>query len=36
MDEVDAAAKDVVDEEAGDEAQEEVRQQAGWMMTNFM
>ena len=35
-DEEDAAAEDVVDKEAGEEAEEEVKQQAGWMMMNFM
>jgi Asp-tRNA(Asn)/Glu-tRNA(Gln) amidotransferase B subunit len=31
-----AAAKDMVDEEAGEAAEEEVKQQAGWMMMDFM
>ena len=35
-DEEDAAAKDVADEEAGEEAEKEVKQQARWMMMNFM
>jgi len=35
-DEEDATAKDVADEEAGDEEEEEVNQQAGWMTMNFM
>ena len=34
--EEDVAAKDVAVEEAGDGAEEEVKQQAGWMMMNFM
>ena len=35
-DKEDAAAEDMADEEAGDEAKKEVKQQAGWMMMIFM
>jgi hypothetical protein len=35
-DEEDTAAKDVADEEVGEEAEKEVKQQTGWMMMTFM
>ena len=34
--EADVVAGSVEDEEAGEEVEEEVNQQAGWMMMNFM
>ena len=35
-DEEDAAAKDMEDEEAREEVEKEIKQEAGWMMMNFM